>query len=106
MKIDSDKLLSELNQHKKKYALLSSVFGNCKQFNVALRVIDGVIGIVKKLVSEEEQKAENQANYKIEMNLFDEMEIYHNCTVQVLHNTITDEYSVGWWDNEKVMKND
>lgn len=32
----------------------------------------------------------------VETNMFDEVEEYHNCFVQVLHNSITDEYSVGW----------
>lgn len=34
-----------------------------------------------------------------ETNLFDKVEEYENCTVQVLTNTITGEVSVGWWRN-------
>lgn len=33
----------------------------------------------------------------VEMLVFDQEEIYHNCTVQVLKNTVTGEESVGWW---------
>lgn len=36
----------------------------------------------------------------IETNIFDVEEIHHNCTVQVLTNSITGEVSVGWWENE------
>lgn len=36
----------------------------------------------------------------IETNLFDIEEIYPNCTVQVLTNSITGEVSVGWWEND------
>lgn len=32
-------------------------------------------------------------------NLFDEVEIHRNCTVQILRNTQTGEISVGWWKN-------
>ena len=37
---------------------------------------------------------------KVETNIFDEEEIHNNCTVQILHNTVTGETSVGWWENE------
>lgn len=36
----------------------------------------------------------------IETNIFDIEEIYPNCTVQVLRNSVTGEVSVGWWKNE------
>ena len=35
----------------------------------------------------------------IETNIFDIEEIYPNCTVQVLRNSVTGEVSVGWWKN-------
>ncbi len=38
---------------------------------------------------------------EIETNFYDREEIYENCTVQVLTNTVTGEVSVGWWRNEK-----
>ena len=37
---------------------------------------------------------------KVDANLFDEVEIHENCTVQVLRNTVTGEVSIGWWENE------
>lgn len=37
---------------------------------------------------------------KVEINVFDKVETYENCTVQVLTNTVTGEVSVGWWRNE------
>lgn len=36
-----------------------------------------------------------------EVNFFDKEEIFTNCTVQVLTNTITGEVSVGWWKNKE-----
>ena len=36
---------------------------------------------------------------KVVTNLFDKERTYHNCTVQVLTNTLTGEESVGWWEN-------
>ena len=38
---------------------------------------------------------------KVETNLFDKEEIYQNCTVQILTNTVTGEVSVGWWKNDR-----
>ncbi|MCQ4770324.1 hypothetical protein NE579_07590 [Intestinimonas massiliensis] len=35
----------------------------------------------------------------VETNIFDIEEIYPNCTVQVLRNSVTGEVSVGWWKN-------
>lgn len=37
---------------------------------------------------------------EIETNIFDEVEIYENCSVQILRNSVTGEESVGWWVNE------
>lgn len=37
----------------------------------------------------------------IETNIFDIEEIYPNCTVHVLKNSVTGEVSVGWWKNEE-----
>lgn len=42
----------------------------------------------------------------LEMNVFDEEEIYPNCTVQVLRNSVTGEVSVGWWRNESGVGGD
>ena len=41
----------------------------------------------------------NRTNYQIETNMFDKEEIFPNCTVQILTNSITGEVSVGWWEN-------
>lgn len=35
------------------------------------------------------------------INIFDQCEVYPNCTVQVLTNSITGEISIGWWINEE-----
>ena len=43
-------------------------------------------------------------NPKVEINAYDKEEIYHDCTVQVLTNTVTGEVSIGWWRNEKKPK--
>ena len=42
----------------------------------------------------------------IEMNIYDEVELYPNCTVQVLRNSVTGEVSVGWWKNEEGGEDD
>lgn len=35
-----------------------------------------------------------------EMNIFDQREIHHDCTVEVLSNSITGQVSIGWWPND------
>ena len=40
----------------------------------------------------------------METNLFDKEEIYPDCTVQVLTNTVTGEQSVGWWVKKRKTK--
>lgn len=37
----------------------------------------------------------------IETNLYDVEEIYPDCTVQVLRNSVTGEVSIGWWPNDQ-----
>lgn len=38
--------------------------------------------------------------FPVEADFFDEEEIHHNCTVQVLRNSITGETSIVWWEEE------
>lgn len=38
---------------------------------------------------------------RVEMCVFDEVETYENCTVQILKNSVTGEISVGWWKNQE-----
>lgn len=38
---------------------------------------------------------------KIETNIFDVEEVHHNCTVQILRNSVTGEQSIGWWPEEQ-----
>ena len=36
----------------------------------------------------------------VEVNLYEEVELHTNCTVQVLRNLLTGELSIGWWEND------
>lgn len=36
----------------------------------------------------------------VEVNLYEEVELHTNCTVQILRNVLTGELSVGWWEND------
>ena len=36
----------------------------------------------------------------VEPAIYDEEERHPNCTVQILRNTVTGGYSLGWWDND------
>lgn len=41
----------------------------------------------------------NENEIFIETSLYDTEEIYYNCTVQILSNSVTGECSVGWWQD-------
>lgn len=98
MKIDADKLLNELEKDRIRNKIFWRIFKT--SFNAGCAAaVEKIIEYVNQLIADEEQRAENQTNYKIDVDMYDEMELYTDCTVQVLHNTITDEYSVGWWQN-------
>ena len=44
---------------------------------------------------------QEESNIKIQStNMFDEEEIIHNCTVQILRNSMTGEVSIGWWPED------
>ena len=46
------------------------------------------------------EKGESTLPDLIETNLYDQEEVHHNCTVQILRNSVTGEVSVGWWEND------
>lgn len=41
---------------------------------------------------------------QITTNIYDTEEIHHGCTVQILHNSVTGEVSVGWWKEKEDEK--
>lgn len=40
----------------------------------------------------------------VETNIYDSEEIHHNCTVQILTNSVTGEQSIGWWKEDEPPK--
>lgn len=38
---------------------------------------------------------------EVHVAIYDKEELYNNCVVQVLTNTVTGDVSVGWWVNEE-----
>ena len=47
------------------------------------------------------EKQEGKKPIAVETNIYDQEEIHHNCTVQVLRNSVTGEVSVGWWKEKE-----
>ena len=43
---------------------------------------------------------EDEEILSVDMDVYDQEEIYENCTVQVLTNTVTGKVSIGWWRND------
>ena len=42
------------------------------------------------------EKQEGKKPIAVETSIYDQEEIHHGCTVQVLRNSVTGEVSVGW----------
>lgn len=47
------------------------------------------------------KKQEGEKPIAVETNIYDQEEIHHGCTVQVLRNSVTGEVSVGWWEEKE-----
>jgi hypothetical protein len=48
-----------------------------------------------------ERKQATSDTNTVETNIYHQEEIHHNCTVQILHNSVTGEQSVGWWEEKE-----
>ena len=71
----------------------SVIFGaNCRRKQKAAEIIKEVTtpDIQVKIPAE-----------TVESNIYDQEEIYTNCTVQIWRNSVTGEESIGWWQNEE-----
>ena len=66
-----------------------------------IEALDTTIVILNKLIKNTElQNVESVENIEnMEINVYDEEEVYPDCTVQVLKNSVTGKVSVGWWKN-------
>lgn len=53
---------------------------------------------VRELAGEAATALEND----VEIPIYDQEEIHHGCTVQVLYSSYTGDYSVGWWKEGEV----
>ena len=60
-------------------------------------MIDCEAGLLKWLKSESRE----DGCYISEVRIYDKEELYTDCTVQVLTNTVTGDTSIGWWQNNK-----
>lgn len=47
----------------------------------------------------DDESALQDGEESVEVNLYEEVELHTNCTVQILRNALTGELSVGWWEN-------
>ena len=51
------------------------------------------------IILTEEEKRRLMAEAAESGDVFDEEELYHNCTVQVWRSSKTGRVSIGWWRN-------
>ena len=66
-----------------------------------------VLTIDRDVLDDERYRAANEAEKSfrgyiksVEAHIYDQEEIFPDCTVQILTNTVTGDVSVGWWPNE------
>ena len=101
MKIESEELKSLIKLRQDMNELGIIFLGKTKKREIIQREISWFLSMIKTAEESEKMKPEHMPNCKVDLNMFDEEEIHPNCTVQVLRNSMTGEYSVGWWDNNE-----
>lgn len=47
------------------------------------------------------EKQKGKKPIAVETNIYDQEEIHHGCTVQILSNSVTGDVSVGWWEEKE-----
>ena len=97
-----DKLIQPAEEHWDKYHVGSPVLLalRClKNFVEKLPAIDSKDETCNNLKVTCNNLKDDSVIASIETNLFDEVEVHSNCTVQILRNSVTGEQSVGWWEN-------
>ena len=56
---------------------------------------------LRRIADELREIADELAAGEIDVPIYDQEEIHHGCTVQVLRNSVTGAVSIGWWtENE------
>ena len=86
MALNKDKLMQIIDE-----ALLAFRYRDSQKLHFVDALADGLIS---NGVSFE---ADTNVGRKIETNVYDIEEVHHNCTVQILRNSVTGEQSIGWW---------
>lgn len=59
-----------------------------------------LVGMLTALQTRHDLDLKQLQDEQTSVSVFDEEEIYENCTVQVLKNSITGEVSIGWWQGD------
>lgn len=91
---DREKLIAKLRSH----SLCLTYADDCSKCNEELPEL---CRTERELFKAAADMLEADGRKAIETNIFDSEEIHHNCTVQILHNSVTGEQSIGWWhENE------
>ena len=75
------------------------VTGLIKEYGVLVTNVEEAISAIHGWLQLTEEHKEDEENI-VSVGIFDQEEIFPDCTVQVLTNTVTGEVSVGWWKNE------
>ena len=63
--------------------------------------MDGAALTMPETIRQLRAIADELAAKDINVPIYDEEEIYHNCTVQVWRNSKTGEVSIGWWKEDE-----
>ena len=63
--------------------------------------MDGTALTMPEIIRQLRAIADALAAKDINVPIYDEEEIYHNCTVQVWKHSKTGEVSIGWWKEDE-----
>lgn len=79
--------IKEIHFNSENSAIIVALCGGCR------------VKLIKKLTADDGYIAD------VECPIYDQCEVYHGCTVQVLSNSVTGKTSVGWWhENDPPVK--
>jgi hypothetical protein len=69
-------------------------FSSIEIYQRRIRFLEELVEYLLKKLDEAEPPKD------VEVNVYDKVTEYDNCTVQILENTATGAISVGWWRND------
>ena len=77
-----------------------SGYSACRRFECAWWDLERRMCCIAAAARQPAEAREKERTIVESLHLYDQEEIFPDCTVQVLRNSVTGATSVGWWENQ------